>query len=427
LLSTSTLVIGPANGPNTSTTSLTYATYTVIATNTVNACSSSSIVTINQNFRPPVSSPTISIGTPTAIFCTVGNAPVVLTTGASTVTSGEPFAFVANPSWAGPSPQQEITGPSSYSCYVPGVYTLTVEDSYNGCIRSGTINVLDRSQPPIITTPVNTGTLDCGANQATLLAATTGTNIGGLMYWYYEYPSGTAFSPTIAPIPNGSNPFLSGTSATVVNVSMSGVYNFVVTNTLTGCRAFGSFNVNDGGITADFTPDKEAGYAPLTVNFTNNSASTLGSGSITSIWSFGNGTSQTTTTNINTNAVYSAPGTYTVMLLTSKGSCIDTTYKIIKVDIPSKLEVPNIFTPNNDGSNDVFFFKVANMGEIHTVIVDRWGNKVYETTSSTGNVAWDGKNFKGKDCADGVYFYIVKGTGKDSKEYEVKGNVTLIR
>jgi gliding motility-associated-like protein len=189
----------------------------------------------------------------------------------------------------------------------------------------------------------------------------------------------------------------------------------------------GAFNVTTGGLTSNFTPDPQTGYAPLDVIFTNNSSSSLGSSSITSIWSFGNGTSTTTSANINTSATYTSAGTYTVMLIAQKGTCLDTTYKVIKVDLPSKLEVPNIFTPNGDGNNDVFFLKVANMGEIRAIIFDRWGNRVYETTSSTGNILWDGKNLNGKECSDGVYFYIITGNGKDDRHYEQKGNVSIYR
>jgi gliding motility-associated-like protein len=189
----------------------------------------------------------------------------------------------------------------------------------------------------------------------------------------------------------------------------------------------GTVNVMPGNITADFSADPAFGYAPLTVDFTNNSHTSLGSGSITSIWNFGNGTSQSYTTTANATSEFTAAGTYTVMLLAQRGSCIDTVYKTIKVDIPSKLEVPNVFTPNGDGANDVFFLKVANITEVYAIIFDRWGNKVYEVTSSTGNIAWDGKNLQGKECAVGTYFYVIKGTGKDDKNYQVKGNVSLYR
>jgi hypothetical protein len=47
--------------------------------------------------------------------------------------------------------------------------------------------------------------------------------------------------------------------------------------------------------------------------------------------------------------------------------------------------------------------------------------------SNTGNFAWDGKNLQGKDCAEGVYFYVIHAKGKDDKAYEFKGHVTLMR
>ncbi|MDP1802875.1 MAG: gliding motility-associated C-terminal domain-containing protein [Bacteroidota bacterium] len=110
-----------------------------------------------------------------------------------------------------------------------------------------------------------------------------------------------------------------------------------------------------------------------------------------------------------------------------KGTCLDTVQKVIKVELPSKLEVPNVFTPNGDGSNDVFFLKVANVAEINAIIFDRWGNKVYESTSTTGNIEWDGKSSAGKELPAGTYFYIIKATGKDDKTYDQKGNVSIYR
>ena len=426
-LSTSTVAIGiPANGPNTSTNSLTYASYTVVATNSNNACQSTSVVVIYQNFKPPVSSPTISIATPTAIYCKAAIAPVVLTTGNSTTTSGMTNAFASNPFWEGPSPQTTVTGASSYSCYVPGVYSLTIQDSQNGCKHTGTVNVLDRTQPPVITYPVATSTLDCAASAATLNLALTGTMTGGIRYLITNYPLGASVSPTAATIVN-INPDLSGTPSNSIGVSLTGMYVWVVTNTLTGCSATGTVNVVAGGLNADLDPSPASGYAPLTVEFFNNTSSSFGTSSITSVWSFGNGSILTTSSTAMTSMVYSNPGTYTVMLIATKGTCVDTAYKTIRVDIPSKLEVPNVFTPNGDGNNDVFFLKVANLKEINAVIIDRWGGKVYETTSSTGNIAWDGKNFAGAECAAGVYFYIIKAKGKDDKDYEQKGNISLFR
>jgi len=214
-------------------------------------------------------------------------------------------------------------------------------------------------------------------------------------------------------------------------VDKTGTYIFQVKNLATGCRETGKFTVSAGGLTADFTANPSTGFAPLNVNFSNLSSSSStasGTSSITSVWSFGNGAVQTTSNAaFSPNATYNSPGTYTVLLVSSKGICIDSSYKLIRVDIPSKLDIPNVFTPNGDGNNDVFFLKTSNLTEISALIFDRWGNKVYDLTSTTGNIAWDGKNQTGKDCVAGTYFYIIKATGKDGQTYDKKGNVSLYR
>jgi gliding motility-associated-like protein len=297
-------------------------------------------------------------------------------------------------------------------------------DNYNGCTSTSTISLSDRTQLPVLSSPLSAATLDCGAGSALLLSEVTGPS-GGLMYFYFDYPPNAAFSPSSAININGGEFALSGTPSPSVLVSSVGQYQYLVTNTLTGCAATGTFNVLKGGLEADFAASPPSGYAPLSVIFTPTNYSGLGA--INNIWNFGNGTSLTSTNSALAGSLYNSAGTYTVMLISQKGDCMDTTYKVIKVDLPSRLEVPNVFTPNGDGSNDVFFLKAANMGEIHAIIFDRWGSRVYEATSSTGNISWDGKNLQGKDCAAGVYFYVITANGNDDKHYEQKGNVSIYR
>jgi gliding motility-associated-like protein len=410
----STIIVGPPTGPATSTMALTYANYTIVATNTVNACKTTSVVAINQNFRAPL--PLISIGNPSVINC--NGQPAILNFTNVAVTSSVVGAFAQVMQWSGPAPQVSLATVAQYSAVVPGTYTLVVRDSYNGCYGSITYTVIDRTQPPVLShTP--SLILDCGASKVTFTPVVIGGSAGH-SFVFFDYPAGTSFSPLSAVV-------LPGTYSTNVSVDMPGTYSFVVTNTLTGCEAHGSFEVINGGITADFIPTPSVGFAPLNVTMTNNSSTSLSTGSIISLWSYGNGASQTTSANISTSATYTAPGTYTVMLLVNKGVCVDTMYKIINVEIPSALNIPNVFTPNGDGSNDVFFLKTAGLGEIHALIYDRWGNRIYEVTSNTGNIAWDGKSIDGKDCADGTYFYIITAKGKDAKEYSQTGNVSLYR
>src|SRR4051812_23020516 len=123
-----------------------------------------------------------------------------------------------------------------------------------------------------------------------------------------------------------------------------GEYNILVTNTVNGCASKVDMFVVTGSLTVNFEPDILSGFAPLTVNFQNTSSSALGVGSITSVWSFGNGISNTLTSAAPVTTTYDQPGTYTVSLFAAKGSLTDTSlvrlcknisYKIIKVEIPS--------------------------------------------------------------------------------------------
>ena len=86
--------------------------------------------------------------------------------------------------------------------------------------------------------------------------------------------------------------------------------------------------------------------------------------------------------------------------------------------------IPNSFTPNGDGVNDVLYVRSDILDECYFIIYDRWGEKIFETHDQ--NIGWDG-TYKQKDCQRGTYDYYFKGKCKDGDELELKGNVTLIR
>ena len=69
--------------------------------------------------------------------------------------------------------------------------------------------------------------------------------------------------------------------------------------------------------------------------------------------------------------------------------------------------LPNVFTPNNDGANDFYIpFPYCFVETINMQIYNRWGNLVFETTDP--GIMWDGNNLKGKAVSEGVYFYTCK-------------------
>ena len=161
---------------------------------------------------------------------------------------------------------------------------------------------------------------------------------------------------------------------------------------------------------------------PLPVSFTNTSTNPAGTNYS---WNFGDGTILADNS-INLTHTFNSGGEFPVILTAQNGTCMDTAVRIITVDATSKFEVPNVFTPNGDGVNDVFTFNAVNMGEIHLMIYDRWGLLMFDGTAS-GNIKWDGKNKSGNIVTDGTYFYIIKATGLDKKEYDLKGSVNVFQ
>ena len=92
----------------------------------------------------------------------------------------------------------------------------------------------------------------------------------------------------------------------------------------------------------------------------------------------------------------------------------------------SKLEMPNAFSPNGDGINDIYRAKnnYQIIVEFDAYIFNRWGQKIYEWHDPAGG--WDGK-FNGKDVKQGVYFVLVKAKGADGRKYNIKKDVNLLR
>ncbi len=86
--------------------------------------------------------------------------------------------------------------------------------------------------------------------------------------------------------------------------------------------------------------------------------------------------------------------------------------------------IPNIFSPNNDGNNDVLYVRGQGIKELEFVIYDRWGEKIFESTDMT--YGWDG-TFKNKVLSTAVFTYYVKAIGYGGDAIEKKGNVTLVR
>jgi gliding motility-associated-like protein len=84
-----------------------------------------------------------------------------------------------------------------------------------------------------------------------------------------------------------------------------------------------------------------------------------------------------------------------------------------------------VFTPNNDGPNDVFYVKTKGVKDLQGDIFNRWGQLMF--TMSGINSFWDGKAPNGELVPDGSYFYILNITDNKNKNHVYKGSVNLFR
>ncbi len=86
--------------------------------------------------------------------------------------------------------------------------------------------------------------------------------------------------------------------------------------------------------------------------------------------------------------------------------------------------VPNVFSPNGDGENDVLFVRGEGIQYIEFIIYNRWGEQIFITNDI--NKGWDG-TYKGKMCDPAVFTYIVNATFTNGEKVVKSGNVTLVR
>jgi len=108
-------------------------------------------------------------------------------------------------------------------------------------------------------------------------------------------------------------------------------------------------------------------------------------------------------------------------------SCPDSVCKVIEIVVPkSKLKIPNVFTPNGDGVNDVFKIDISGFKKYSLVIWNRWGNNVFE--SDNPDKMWNGKtNNDGGENPAGTYYYLFNYQLRGEQEQTVRGSITLIR
>lgn len=337
---------------------------------------------------------------------------IVMNASASTniVCDGNTIDLIGNGgdsySWSGPNvytstnQNPQITNASSTAS---GIYTLTVTNATTNCTEMDTVLIAVAPTPSLVSSS-NGST--CFGNTMTLSADFgSGVNVN----WYSDATLTTlvqANSTTYQP-----------------NLNTQGTYVYYAQGTVGNCASPAqTITAQYTNINADAVADVYTGFTPLTVNFTNTSTGVDATDYFN--WNFNDGTGSNT---FDANHIFTNEGTYNVILIINETSsgCADTTSLQIKVEEDVVIIVPNVFTPNGDGSNDLFHVSIKGAKTAEGYIFNRWGQQLYSW--DVINTSWDGKASNGEICPDATYYYLIKVIDKKDKEHLFPGYVLIIR
>lgn len=201
-------------------------------------------------------------------------------------------------------------------------------------------------------------------------------------------------------------------------ITTSGTY-YIKGRNVEGCQSVKGVEVDINKLPKINVNHPAAVYLPTTVDLTS-PAITAGSdpGLTFSYWRDNQGANVLA----NANSVDKS-GEYTIRAVNADGCAA---FKTVKVTVhpppPPEIRVPNAFSPNNDGVNDVFKIELPiEVIVTRLIIYNRWGQVVYSTNDIT-------KSWEGKDVPVGTYFWVMEGQERfTDKKLRKNGSVTLMR
>jgi gliding motility-associated-like protein len=131
-------------------------------------------------------------------------------------------------------------------------------------------------------------------------------------------------------------------------------------------------------------------------------------------------------TSMNTIKLYNLPGSYTVTLFAAgRNDCNHAETYAFEIPASSSLNLPNVFSPNNDDVNEIYRPMATGIYQLKAWVYNRDG--VVLSSWDRVNGFWDGRTTSGQDCPDGVYFIAVEAYGFDGQAYRKQTAITLVR
>ena len=375
---------------NVSVNPTTTTTYSVIGQTALGCITAPGVIIVSVN--PPMN-PNITASSPTV--CSTK------TVALSVTPSGPGYSYT----W---TPVAQIQGASNSATIIAkptntGNIVYTVNVSNGICSETATFTLQSVSCiPPTANFTTVTSNSICTGNCITFTATATG---GQPMTYQWFFPGGTPSSAT------SINPEV------CYNASGDYTVGLIATNN------FGSDTiVRNNFINVADTPAVVLAFGDTLIKI-GQTAPISASGADFYSWSPNNGSVACPTCS-NTVA---QPITTTQYIVTGYNSpnCFRTDTIIVEVDNTcGDFFVPNAFSPNGDGLNETVNVHGFCIKTFNLQIFNRWGEKVFETTSKT--LGWDG-TYKGKAMDTGVFVYKADGITLEGKPFSIKGNITLIR
>jgi len=432
--------------------------YTVTGTD-ANGCVNTSITSIQVYALPNVTanSATICIGNSTTL--TANGAISYSWSPMVGLSSGSGSSVTANP---GSSTSYVITGTDANGCYDSGNSSVLVNPLPTVSVNSGSIcgggstvlsatgaNTYGWSPTTGISSSVGTSVSASPASTSTYVVS--GTDINGCVNTATAVVSVNPLpvltvSPTTssgcAPVcvnlsntasANGTCGWNFGDGASSANCGPThcytgqGTYTAILTFTdINGCISTATSMVSVYPVPdADFNMDPQpTTILDATIHFYDAT-----SGAPVTSWNWTLGDPKNTSTSLpNPEFLYPDPGNYQVQLMVNTAyGCKDSITKTVIIQEDYSIYIPNAFSPNADGVNDVFMARGDGIKDLKMYIFDRWGNQVF-FTEELGK-GWDG-SMKGKASevvTEDVYVWkiIVKNFKGETKH--LQGTVSLIK
>lgn len=311
-------------------------------------------------------------------------------------------------SFASPASWQWDFGDGSSSVLQNPLYTYPVAGNYIVTLITSTINgcsdTTDLTFDNSGGTSISSNVTVCEGGTASLTAT------GGFAYNWT--PSSGLNNSTIA------NPTASPTSTTTYSVSISTV------NPM-GDTCFVTLSTTVTVIDPALFPIAATADNDSVFSGSSTVIHAITDTTLTILWSPAAGLSNPNS--FNPTASPTTTTTYTLTVIDSSGCPKTATVTIYVLSMqcdPADVFVPNTFTPNSDGQNDVLYVRGNMISELYFAVYNRWGEMVFETTDQ--NVGWDGI-YKGMKADPAVFAWYLRAKCYNGSELKKQGNTTLIR